>query len=652
MKTRPSLLLGLLLLLLLPVTLATSPPPPPTAPFNGLSAFSAFDSGTSAAVGLLQPLDLNGDAVLDVVLTQTASLVWLPGAMVRTIDTAQSATQAYNGYTVGDYVPLLPAVSGLTIAAVALGDVYLPGDNWPDVVVARNTSLIVAGNDGALADGSNLAVFPAATQFTAYSTPDQSLVTLVGTGDIDGDGLADIVFVTWPASGTSGGTIKWLRNTYALNGGWATTASTIAGSLPSGTAPSRLLVTDLDLDGALDVVLVTGSAVTWYHNQYASSGSFGASTSVGTATATISPLSVVTVDFNADGLLDVTASTASTTYVWLSAAASGSHTAVTTTSNTCTAIATGDYDLDGYSDLACQSAVQTSGTHEYCVTWLHSTSAGTVLAPAMPFSGGSSALCVSTQTPLLQSTGIAVVDADADGLLDMFVADVFNLYLSINRNQAVFANGLSSTSGAATVLTLNITGQTAFQRIGRTLVDMDGDGKLDLAFLTVSVGASPTQYTLRWSKGEGSNVFNQTISTALTYSQSPGNQDYAYYGTNDLNPLLVDIDMDGTADYISPDGDVHLNGGKAAFSAAPYGSSCEFGLPVYAGVIRRAPSLQGINPPDVVFVQANGQLCIAWNSDFSYYLGLGTPSRPTLPCGNNPQPIVVADLVKGEENIT
>lgn len=179
------------------------------------------------------------------------------------------------------YVDLLPGDTG--IYTVATGDV--DGDGDADVIAARTSGwtddVVWVQNTGA--------GFASATLVTSTL----SRVDFVRIGDIDGDGIDDVLAGSYTG-------VSWMRS---LGGG--------AFASPVAVGPSGAVVGALaDIDGDDDLDLVTADALTgaleWTENL--GGGAFGASHSLGFAG--MEPAGLVARDLDDDGDVDVAFTTA------------------------------------------------------------------------------------------------------------------------------------------------------------------------------------------------------------------------------------------------------------------------------------------------------------------------------------------------------
>lgn len=182
--------------------------------------------------------------------------------------------------------------------------------NWPALATV-STTLSAAIRDMALvplspggtpqllvstsAVGIETRTFVSATGFGAAANVVNSATAAgaFGTGDVDGDGYTDVVFVTATSS------IEWIE---AVPNG-ATTSGTIDAG-PIASAANRIVVADLNGDGFDDVVTMSTSTANLVAYRTTAAATFGAAASLG-ATSVGNSANVVAGDFEGDGDGDI-----------------------------------------------------------------------------------------------------------------------------------------------------------------------------------------------------------------------------------------------------------------------------------------------------------------------------------------------------------
>jgi hypothetical protein len=233
---------------------------------------------TAPIVGLISA-DLNADGMIDIVF-------WTSSVTANSVTTAGS-TYAALGKGDGTFQATVVVSQSLSTQAVVKD---LNGDGFPDVAdldtAPGNVAVFLGKGDGTFGFEIGYPTAPGATYITA--------------GDVNGDGHPDLV--TAGAGGVD----------LLLNNGDGTFAFY---SVISTTAASSAELVDVNGDGKLDLVVVTGSGSATTATVYLGSGK-------GTFTqASVFPLNGATrlkfADINNDGLTDIVADEGLTTGVWL-----------------------------------------------------------------------------------------------------------------------------------------------------------------------------------------------------------------------------------------------------------------------------------------------------------------------------------------------
>jgi hypothetical protein len=302
-------------------------------------------TGTTAPTGTVSFLDTsNGNAVLaeETLSSETTSLSFMNPWSIPTND-AVVATGDFNGDGILDFITY--GATGLTVwlgngngtftagavlpssvanPPIAVGD--FNGDGILDLVTngANGLTVWLGNGDGTFTAGANL--------------PSSVSNSPIAVGDFNGDGILDLV--TSEASGLT----VWLGN------GDGTFNAQL--SLVGGPVPTSIVTGELTGDGILDIVTSGASGLTvWLGN---GDGTFTAGTSIPSSFLN-SPIAVA--DFNGDGILDLAVPTnccINTISIFLGNGdgtfKSGS--TVSLGSVTGTAIQVGDFNGDGFPDLA------------------------------------------------------------------------------------------------------------------------------------------------------------------------------------------------------------------------------------------------------------------------------------------------------------
>jgi hypothetical protein len=281
----------------------------------------------------------------------------------------------------------------------------------------------------------------------------------IATGDFDGDGKADIAIVD---------RLNNYVGVYKNN----STASTVSFStktiFTTGTQPVSLVAGDFDGDGKTDLAVTNknDNTVSVFRNT-GTPGiiSFAAKTDFGTAST---PLAIATGDFDGDGRTDIATANAALAPSYVSILKNtGSVGAISfATSNNITVPAPGSsiavVDLNGDNK---QDIVTASNSVNLMSVVINTSTTGVIsFATAVSYATGT--------TP----GGLALGDLDGDNKADITLSNFLSNTISIFRN--------TSSGGTFSLDTRNDIAISGADHIAIT--DVDGDGKPDLAVQTVS----------------------------------------------------------------------------------------------------------------------------------------------------------------------
>ncbi len=241
---------------------------------NGNGSFQAartfpIASGNGAGVRFIAVTDLNGDARLDVAVT--------------------NVTSASVSVLLGNATSLLsPRIDSSLTAGISLAAGDFDGDGQIDLAAGVSNGSVVTMR------GSGTGAF-------AQGVPIGVSGRWVTTGDFDGDGRLDLAIAT-------GSSVRVLLG----SGSGAFQAATTVAVANAGFLSSL----DLNRDGSLDLAVITNASITVLLGQ--GNGTFGSPTFYPTATGGGSILgSFVARDLNADGHLDLVTANATTASVLL-----------------------------------------------------------------------------------------------------------------------------------------------------------------------------------------------------------------------------------------------------------------------------------------------------------------------------------------------
>ncbi len=472
----------------------------------------------------------------------------------------------------------LPAVRRFAVGGMPSGAVIadFDGDGVADVAAANVTSETVTvlrgAPDGTLRDNVR---------------HDDPGVLSVATGDVDGDGLTDVVLSRADGS---------LHVRLGLGDG----AFADGPSHPGNWGQSDLALADMDGDGVLDAVIAAVTSDAVVVRRGVGDGSFVGG---GYAFVGVQPAALAVGDVDGDLVPDVvTADTGSDAVTVLlgqggGALASAGRVAVSAAP---TAVVLGDWDGDGALDLAA------AGGPERAVTVRLGQGDGT-------FAGG--AAYVTGGTP----AGLASGDLDGDGDADLVVTD---------RSGGSVAVLLGAGDGA---FEAPVSFDAGVSPRGVVLVDLDLDGALDVALVdetmdvvTVLPGDGAGALGRRSSFAAGDRSFD----LAVGLFDADGHPDVVTGGFGNWAVLVNRLDawfplgsglpgvsgipyLAGTGALLpgSP-GSLVLTAGAPSAPAVMFLSVTSTPVPFYGGTLVPFPWL--VAQPRVT--DASGGLVLAWPS--------------------------------------
>ena len=406
---------------------------------------------------------------------------------------------------------------GLTVAD-------LNGDGNLDVL---STGLLSTGFNGMLArygDGNG--------GFLASSYQIQLTAKAVSprVGDLNGDGIPDLVLMEFAPITTSGGGPARLELVVRLGngtGGFTTMPNLVLaapGTLPAAFNPRGLHLSDLNNDGRLDILYSatgTGSQRTTYLGN--GLGGFAAAAGGGVASAPVEELA----DLTGDGILDIVTAAAGSQVVSIYAGlGTGAFAATPTTTFTLANPKTGparaaDVDGDGDLDLLVGEARPSTGNPPIQSTrpWLNN---GTGTFASSPAVDGANNL-------------LATGDVNNDGTLDAVVLlsdgslQGFQVFVNAPLATAPTLSGFTPASGSTgTVVTLtgtNFTGATLVTLNGVPITGFTVVNGTTITF-TVPAGASPGLVTVTTATGTATSLTRLTLTgtgmAALASQALPG----------------------------------------------------------------------------------------------------------------------------------
>jgi hypothetical protein len=241
-----------------------------------------FNSGGSSAVAVA---DLNGDGLPDIVAID----IGYPNPL----DTTSAAAVLLNTTTPGSTTLSFAApqffATGNISFSVALGD--LNGDGKPDIVVANQQDNTVSVLLNTTVTGSLTASFATQQTFATGSAPESVVL-----GDINGDGLPDIVVANSGAS-----TVSVLLNT--TTPGASTASFATQQTFTTGSGPNAVALADVNGDGRPDLIVpnINDGTVSVLLNTTAPGASTASFATQQTFTTGASPNSVAVGDLTNNG---------------------------------------------------------------------------------------------------------------------------------------------------------------------------------------------------------------------------------------------------------------------------------------------------------------------------------------------------------------
>ncbi len=435
-------------------------------------------------------------------ITSFSPLTGKPGDAITITGANFNTTQANNIVFFGATRATVTAASATSLTVtVPTGATFAP------ITVLNSVTALVAASSTSFTPTYS----PAKTGITATDfSPKQDFTTgeyprSVAIGDLDGDGKPDLAFANYTSS-----FVSVLRNTATsgsiVNGSFASKQDFTTGSNGS----MSVAIGDLDGDGKPDLAVAnstTGNISVFRNISSAGSINFAAKQDF---VAGSNPTQVAIGDIDADGKpeLAVVNFYSNSISVFQNTSTSGTISFSTkqdfTVGSQPNSLAIGDLNGDGKPEMVATNSAVTN------ISLLSNTST----------SGSISFAAKQDLSVGLYPYSVAIGDLDGDSKPDLAVANYGSDNVSILRN--------TTTSGSVTFAALHnfsIGGSTESVAIG----DIDGDGKLDLAFA----------HTLANSIG----VLRNTSSVG-----SIGNGSFAtiQYFTTGTQPHLVAIgDLDG-----------------------------------------------------------------------------------------------------------
>ena len=257
---------------------------------NGSGGFAGkTDIATGVGPLAVAVADLDGDGNPDIVTANDG---------ISGLDVVGATVSVLLGDGSGGFAARTDFAAGTGCCSVAVGD--FNGDGAPDLVTANGAegwdAGDVPGNSVSVLLGNGSGGFAGKTDFATSAYPKQVVVA-----DVNKDGNQDLVTANRGTWSDPGATVSVLLGNGA--GGFAAGTDFSTGALPTALAAG-----DLDGDGIPDLVTANegGRSVSVLLGN--GSGGFAPRTDFAMGAVAFSPYSVVVVDLNGDGKADVATS--------------------------------------------------------------------------------------------------------------------------------------------------------------------------------------------------------------------------------------------------------------------------------------------------------------------------------------------------------
>lgn len=458
-------------------TAVLNPPPVITSfsPSAAVSGTSVTISGNNFNTTAANNIVYFGGTRATVTAASTTSLtVTVPaGSTYKPISVTNTAF-GLTGYSQSPFIATFTGGSGSITFSTAFGLTAgsgpagveaedIDGDGKNDLIVANNNDASVSVFRNIHSSGViQASSFAAKADYTTLATP-----SAIALGDLDGDGKKDLVVLN-----SGAGSLSVFRNT--------STSGTISFAARvdfSFAANGRsLTLADLNNDGHAEVIVGANGALYVYPNN-ATAGSFNTSSlgSILSVRSSGGEFMVTAKDIDGDGKTDLVGTeftgAQADLFIMRNIHTTGSLSAgsfaaavtfaVTSTTNTFGAPATGDLDGDGKADIVVANPVENNVWVYRNISVQGSISTGSLASPVK---------FTTATTP----TTVGLADLNGDGKIDIFTSN------KGSNNVSTFHNLSSAGTISSSSFSLKRDFATANEDISLVAADLDSDGKAEL----------------------------------------------------------------------------------------------------------------------------------------------------------------------------
>lgn len=375
---------------------------------------------------------------------------------------------------------------------------------------------------------------PTAISFTQTSlgTPGTVPTRNADSGDLDGDGLPDLVMT----QGNNGNTFFIYRNTSVVNISFG--AATVI-ALPDIGENIRItrrpIISDLDGDGKPEIIVSneTDNTIYVYVNQSTGPGNVSFSTTPIELIATGSTVGISGLDvkdLNNDGFPEVVANpfiSSPNVFVFRNTSSPGSivmqpATLITAPSGLINS-AIGDFDGDGWNDVA----VLNINADAVLLFRNTTTQAGSAISLASPIS-----VATNADAPI----GLALGDLNGDGKLDLTVGHE-------QGTNPTLVNLINTTVGNALTFSLvNLSSTNTSRNV--KIVDLNNDGRPDIAYTNNIITDAPGDLSVF----KNNNCITPVVAPVGPLTVCTGSVIILEATLSEVPPMTYQWILDGTGD--------------------------------------------------------------------------------------------------------